>query len=174
MADLMPNLSGVAGAIAAAIALPWIVRTVRPSAATIGGKGVLEYGRPMKVMAVIFWIGWMGFLVAALFAPTKDRVIAFTVVCGFLLLIVSLHLEFFGVRVTFDDVGIRTRSPWRPKREIPWSATNRVWFSQALQWYVVQTVGYGRIRLHIYLSGIESLLSELEARGVPVVRRTGT
>lgn len=171
MTDYMPNLSGAAGAITAAIALPLIVQTVRSTAVEVEGKRVVEYGRPMKILAAVFWVCWIGFFVAALFVPAKDRVLAAAVVIGFLLLILPLHLEFFGVRVEFDAAGIRTRSPWRRKREIPWSAVNRVWFSQALQWYVVQTAGFGRVRLHIYLSGVESLLSEIEARGVSVARR---
>ena len=171
MADFIPNLSGAAGAIAAAIALPLLLLTVRQNAAEAEGKRVLEYGRAMKVLAVVFWVGWIGLFVIALFAPAKDRVIAASLVGGFLLMILSWHLEVFGVRVEFDGGGIRTRSPWRRRREIPWSAAQRVWFSHTLQWYVVQTAGFGRVRLHIYLSGVESLLTELEARGVPVARR---
>ena len=176
VADVISNLSsGAAGALAAAIVVPvvlfLILRTVRPTAHEVEGKRVLEYGRPMKLLVTVFWIFWVGFVVAALFAPAKDRVMAVAVVMGFLLMILSLHLEFFAVRVTFDAKGITSRSPWRRKREIPWSVVERVWYSQAMQWYVIQTIGFGRVRLHIYLSGVESLLHELEKRSVPVARR---
>jgi len=170
MADLMPNVSAAVGAIVTTIVLLIILRAVRPTAVEVDGKRVLEYGRPMKIIAAVLGSCGAGLCAAALLAPTKDRTIAVAMVLGFLLLTLPLCLEFFGVRVEFDAASIRTRSPWRRNREIPWSAVNRVWFSQALQWYVVKTDGFGRVRLHVYLNGVESLLSELEARGVPVVR----
>jgi hypothetical protein len=168
VADIIANLSGVVGATAAASVLPLILRTVRPAAAEVDGKFVLNYGRPMKVLAGVLWVCWLSFFVATLMVPPEVRALCVAVVLGFLLLPLPLHLEFVGVRVEFDESGIRTRSPWRPKREIPWSAINQVWFSPILQWYVVQTRGFGRIRLHTYLNGVEALLTELEARGVPV------
>lgn len=161
----------VAGAVAAAIVLPLILRTVRSATREVDGELILEYARPMKLLVGIFWACWLGFAVAALFAPPKDRIMALTVVAGFLLLVVPLHMEFFKVRIAFDSNGINTRSPWRAARSIPWSVVERAWFSQAMQWYVVQTKELGRIRLHVYLSGVQSFLAECEARGIPVARR---
>ncbi len=137
----------------------------------VDGQHVLAYGRPMKALAVVFWLCWGGFVVAAICVPAEDRVVAAAVVLGFLLLVLPLHLEFFGVRVAFDASGMRARSPWRPNRLIPWSAVTCVWYSPMSRWYVVQTAGFGRLRLHDYLSGIDALLRELERRGVPVDRR---
>ena len=92
-------------------------------------------------------------------------------VLGFFLIALSLHLEFFGVRITFDASVIRVRSPWRRLRLISWSAVTRVWYSSMMRWYIVETDGFGYLRLHDYLSGTDTLLSELERRNVPVSRR---
>jgi hypothetical protein len=160
-----------AGELVAAIALSLVLRTIRPEAMEVDGQHVLTYGQPMKTLAIVFWLCWVGFVAAAICALAEDRVVAAAVGLGFLLLVLPLHLEFFGVRVVFDASGMRARSPWRPKRLIPWSAVTRVWYSPMLRWYVVQTAGLGRLRLHDYLSGTDALLSELERRGVSVDRR---
>jgi hypothetical protein len=119
---------------------------------------------------IVLWPCWVWVLRAAIVAPTEDRVVAAAVVLGFLLPVLSLHLESFGVRIAFDGSGIRARSSWRPKRVIPWSAVTEVWYSPMSQWYVVETTGFGHLRLHDWLSGTDTLLSELERRGVLVVR----
>jgi hypothetical protein len=169
MADLKTNISAGVGAIITTLVLLTILRTVRRTPVEVDGKRVLEYDRPMKIVAAVIGACGFGLCADALLAPTRDHTTAVAVV-GFLLLTLSLCLEFFGVRVEFDASSIRTRSPWRPDREIPWSAVERVWFSQAMQWYIVRTNGFGRVRLHVYLNGVESLLREIEARGVPIVR----
>lgn len=140
---------GVDGAVAAALVMPVILRTVRSATREVDGELILEYARRMKLLVGIFWICWFGFAVAALFAPPKDRIRALTVVAGILLPVVPLHMEFFKVRIAFDSNGIDTRSPWRAARSIPWSEVERAWFSQAMQWYVVQTKEFDRIHLHI-------------------------
>jgi hypothetical protein len=168
---LTTNLLRTAGEVVAAIALSLVVRTVRPGAMEVNGQRVLAYGRPIKALAIVFWLCWVGFFVAAIFAPAEDRVVAAVVVLGFLLLALSLHLEFFGVRVVFDASGIRARSPWRPTRMIPWSAVTHVWYSPVLRWYVVETASLGCLRLHDFLSGTDTLLNELERRGMAVVKR---
>jgi hypothetical protein len=35
---------------------------------------------------------------------------------------------------------------------------------------VIETANSGRIRLHDYLDGVNSLLDELESRGIPIKR----
>jgi hypothetical protein len=171
MAHLTTNLSRVVAEGAAAIALALVLRTIRSTAMEVDGQHVVAYGRPMKALVLVFWLCWVGFFVAAIFAPAQDRIVAAAVVLGVLLLVLPLHLEFFGVRVTLDASGIRARSPWRPMRLIPWAAVTSVRYSPMLRWYVVETAGFGRLRLHDYLSGTDTLLSELERRGVPVARR---
>jgi hypothetical protein len=167
-------LPGIAGAVGAAVALPLILRTVRANAETIEGRQVLRYARPLRILVGAFWACWLGLVALAIFMPKReagDGWIAASLVVGFFLLVFVLHIEFFVVRVTFDESGVQTRSPWRRGRCVPWSDIIRVGFSPMAQWYTVQTREHGYIRLHLYLSGIESLLNELERRGVSVASR---
>jgi enamine deaminase RidA (YjgF/YER057c/UK114 family) len=168
---LTNDLFRAAAALAGTIGLSSAVRAVRPESTEVDGQHVLSYRRPVKAIVIVFWLWWVGFVGAALFAPTNERIVSAVVVLGFLLLVLSLHLEFFGVRIAFDETGIRARSPWRRKRVIPWSAVTNVWDSPMLRWYVVETTDFGQVRLHDWLSGTDTLLSELERRGVLVVRR---
>lgn len=174
MADFTPILPGVLGAAAAAIALPLILWTVRPNAEIVGDKRVLVYTRPVKLFVAVFWLGCLGLSIAAMYAPETERALFALLAFGFFAMALAWHLECFGVRIVFDKAGITTHSPWRPGRRVLWASVLRVRFSPAAQWYVIDTQGHGRVRLHVYLSGIESLLTELERRGVPVARRSHT
>jgi hypothetical protein len=165
------TLFRAAAEFAATIAPSSAGHTVRPEAMAVDPQHVLSYDRSVKAIPIASWLCWIWFLRAAIFAPAEDRVGAAAVVLGYLLLVLSLHLEFFGVRIAFDESGIRARSPWRPKRMIPWSAVTYVGYSPMARSYVVETTGFGHLRLHDWLSGTDTLLSELERHGVLVLRR---
>ena len=132
---------------------------------------IVEYDRAKKIFVVVFWfLTAFGFF-AAVFAPPSERVMAIGMVSVFSLLVLSLHLEFFYVRIRYDSEGLHLASPWRRNRFVPWPAITEARFSQALQWYAVSTTGFGSIHLHVYLSGLQSLLDELSSRGVSIPPR---
>ena len=81
-------------------------------------------------------------------------------------LTVALLLEFYLVRIEFDDYSIYTRSPWRPQRRIPWYEVMSYSFSVASQWYVFRTRSMGAIRLSVYLSGLGSFMAEAKRRQI--------
>jgi hypothetical protein len=163
-------LQGLSSGLAAAAAIAvttYLFRTVRLVGRQEGNMTVLEYGRAIKVLVVIFWIFDVGVFVAAAFARGDEGVLAYSAAGGFFLLVMCLHLEFFGVTIRFDDAGLRTTSPWRRSRFIPWSAVTGIRFSTLAQWYLISTTEMGGVRLHLYLSGLPSLLDELARRGYP-------
>ena len=168
MNSAIQGLSAGLAAAAAGIATSYLLRSVRPDARQEGSLTVVEYGRPMKLFVLVFWLFVAGAAVAAAFASEHDRIIAFCTVAGFFLLILSLHLEFFHVSIRYDTDGLHTSSPWRRNRFVPWSAITGIRFSSALQWYVLSTSGLGHVRLHLYLSGLQSLLNELASRGFSI------
>jgi hypothetical protein len=168
MADVPVPTSGVIGGIVGGVGVALLLWTVRRKAAIEGGEGILTYGLPLRVFVVVFWVFWLGLVGLVVVQPPDDPVGVATAVCGLFALILPLHLEFFGVRVSFDEAGIRTRSPWRAERQIPWPDIRQGWYSSVLQWHVIQTEGYGRVRLHDLMSGVDSLLDELRRRDVPV------
>lgn len=151
-----------------------IVNGVRAEASRVGHQRVLEYGPGPKRIALVGWVGFAIVMGVLLFSPTADwELILWTVVLLGLPVLV-LNLEFYGVRISYDAEGIQTRSAWRWPRKIPWSEVQQVWYSRPFQWYVIQTTSGGRIRLHDYLDGADSLIGELRKRGVPVKRKRST
>lgn len=165
------ELQGISSGLAAAAAIAattYLLHTVRPVARQEGGLAVVEYGKAMKFLVVIFWLFVVGASVAAAFAPSGDRIFAYSMVAVFFLLVLPLHLEFFHVSVRFDVTGLHTASPWRRGRFIPWSSITGVRFSPLAQWYVLSTSQLGHIRLHLYLSGLQTLLDELARRGFAI------
>jgi hypothetical protein len=148
-----------------------IHQNVRGTASRQGQRRLLEYGPRLKWMVIVSWIFTAGLLTFMAFSPTAGWGLILTTAALLGGATFALHREFFGVRITYDDEGIQTRSGWRSSRTIPWSDIQKGWYSRALQWYVIQTGNHGRIRLHDFLDGRESLISELRRRGIRVERK---
>lgn len=168
MNSILNGLSAGLSAAAAGIATSYLMRSVRRDARQVGAVTIVEYGRAMKVFVIVFWLFMVGLAVAAAFASERERLLAFCTVAGFSLLVLTLHLEFFHVSIRYDKDGLHTSSPWRRNRFVPWSSITGVHFSSVAQWYVLSSSGLGCIRLHLYLSGLQSLLDELATRGFSI------
>ena len=168
MNSAIHGLSAGLATAAAGIATSYLLRSVRPVARQEGSVTIVEYGRTMKVFVVVFWLFVAGATIAAAFASEHERVIAFCTVTGFFLMVLSMHVECFHVSIRYDSDGLHTVSPWRRDRFVPWSAITGIRFSLVLQWYVLSTSGLGCVRLHLYLSGLQSLLEELARRGFSI------
>ena len=169
--DPLQVFSGGIAVAAAAAVTTYFARNTRPSARQDGQTMVVEYDRTKKVFVIVFWVFTAFGSLAAVFAPPSERAMAIGIVSIFFLLVLSLHLEFFYIRIRYDSEGLHLASPWRRHRFVPWSAITEARFSRALQWYVVSTTDCGSIHLHVYLSGLQSLLDELSSRGVSVPPR---
>ena len=154
---------GLAAAAAVLVTI-YLLRSARPSARKDGNAMVVEYGRTMKIFTIVFWL-FVVVGVAAAYASASARLIATCVVGGFFLMVLIFHLEVFHVVIRYDADGLHLTSPWRRSRFIPWSTITGARFSSAYQWYVLSTTEHGFIRLHLYLSGLQSLLDELATRG---------
>jgi len=162
---------GLTAGFAAAAALfvtSQLMLAARREARREGATSVLEYGRPIRLLIVVLWLFVAVGGGLALFAAPEDRWIAACVVGGFFLMVLVLHLEFFRVRIAYDKEGIGTRSPWRFKRSIPWEEITGVRFSNLALAYVISTQHCGRVTIHLYLSGVQSLLDELKKHGFDV------
>jgi hypothetical protein len=108
---------------------------------------------------------WIFIACLAIFGAVSDRnggMKNVVILVGmFVALNLPLQVEFFGVSITWDDTNIYTRSPWRGRRTIPFSAVKSCDYFALCQWYRIHTEGHGIIRLHLYMSGIPDLLREL-------------
>jgi len=130
-----PVVQGITSGLASAatvFVLSYLLRSVKGQARKEGETSVVEYGRPMKLLVVFFWLLVAIGGAAALFAPKEDRWIAATVMGSFFCLVLILHLEFFRVRIAYDTGGIRAQSPWRSSRVIGWEEIKAVSFSKAM------------------------------------------
>lgn len=144
--------------------------TVKPDARLEGQEMVVAYGRPIKCFALAgeaFFLALMAWVAASeMDSGQRERgVICFA--C-FLVLPLILHLEFFHTSIRFDLDGLRTKSPWRRNRTIPWEEITGVTFNQSMQWYEISTTRYGKVRAYIWLSGVQSLLQVLRHRGFAI------
>ena len=128
-------------------------------------KSILGYGFPVKVVILIVT---MGFLWLAYYVKFQDpRSISLLLracLFIFLLLCFALLLETFLVCIRFNDRGIFTSSPWRPSRKIPWHSIVSYRWSENLQWHVLETRGYGKVRLSPLLLGLSWFFGMLEEK----------
>ena len=158
-------------AIGVTVCLAMLARAARPVARVDGSESVLEYRRVFQVVVVLGWLLVL-LLVAVAAADPSQRALAFFLIPAFAAMTVYLQLEFSRVRILVGREGIRTFSPWRRPRVIPWEAVTGVRYAPLQQQHIIETDGYGLVRLPLYLSGVESLLGELGRRGVGLPPRS--
>lgn len=163
-------IPSTAGAIVAVAVTVLLLKTVRAEAEPADGEIILQYGKSLRWLVSFFWVCCVGGFIVVLLAPPSTRVVAAIVVSIFFFANLSLHLELHYVQIKYDSSGITTVSPWRSSRRIPWSDVKIASYSAVARWYVIDTVSFGRIRLHDYLNGVQSLLDELVVRRIEVQR----
>ena len=148
------------------IVLGWFLRNVSEKAKRINGVAWLDYGVRFKSFTLLF-VGLVAGLVVIWFnIEAEDKTALVFLIALFGGLTLPMVIEFFLVRIGFDENGIYCYSGWRPKRTIAWTAVESVKFSESLQWWVLDTKGAGKIRASVFLSGLQEFLAELEKRGI--------
>lgn len=148
------------------IILGWLLRSASAKAKRIDGLLWLNYGVALKTFT-LFFVGIVAALIAIWFnVEPKDKIPVLFLIGLFGALTLPMVIEFFLVRIGFDKEGIYCYSGWRTKRTIDWAAVESVEFSQSMQWWVVRTMGFGKIRASVFLSGLQEFLAELEKRGI--------
>jgi hypothetical protein len=140
--------------------------TAAKSAPVLSGQKVLCYGPKVRLL------GWVllamvtplvvFFLMALWHLPSNQIPLTLTVAVFILMMPVALLIEFYGIRVAFDERGIHTHSWWRGSREIPWRDIVSCKYSTVNRWYVIGTNGHGNIRVSNLLSGTDEFLAELK------------
>ena len=148
------------------IILGWLLRSVSAKAKSINGLAWLTYGVALKAFT-LFFVGIVAALIVIWFnVEPKDKSPVLFLIGLFGALTLPMVIEFFLVRIGFDEKGIYCHSGWRPKRTIDWATVESVSFSQSMQWWVLRTKGSGKIRASVFLSGLQDFLAELEKRGI--------
>lgn len=136
-------------------------------ARTEGQLKILEYSMPARIMGSVFVILFGAFLVFALLKAKPEEIrIVWGVVGSLFLISLFIFIEFFRVKISYDQNMIYTQSPWRDSREIPWPDVSGASFSQVNKWYLLKTDHHGNIRASVYLMGISTLVEELKRRNL--------
>ncbi|HEY3898477.1 MAG TPA: hypothetical protein VGM54_07685 [Chthoniobacter sp.] len=134
----------------------------------IGSRRKIEHSQRMRTFVILGWVFTAGLALLAAFTARGGNVKpAVLVVALFGALFLPLHVETFGASITWDETNIYTRSPWRRRRTVPFTAVKSCDFSPVLQWYRIHTDGHGIVRLHAYMTGIPGLLRMLPCASPP-------
>jgi hypothetical protein len=140
-------------------------KSVVPEARRSGGTFLVEYGRPLKAVALVAWI-----LALAMTALCIDPAIKIEpqvvpiIVGGFFFLALFLHSEFFLVRITYNDACLYVHTRWGGQRRVAWQDIDSVHFSKLSQCFVVEQEGGRRFTFNYFMSGYQSLLAEIQER----------
>lgn len=121
--------------LAVPLLLAWMVRG---QAGQIT-PGTLAYGARARLFAALSLVGppiGIGVLVALDPVPlTPPQLVpVFMLVAFFVALALPLAVEFYLVRITYDDRGIHVASPWSPARTLLWGEIAAVRWRQNLKW----------------------------------------
>lgn len=154
---LGPALTGVI----VAWMLGYLTRAAQAEAVAREGERRACYPKAMKWVVIGLWCAVVMIAATLGISVGLESWVAVLLIGGLGLLILPLHLETFGVEITWDDTMIYTRSPWRKARRIPMEAVRYVDYSSGMQWHRIHTAGYGIVRLHDFLGGGKELLERL-------------
>jgi len=170
-----------ASSIAATMALTSIIealilsrrkKSARRSEST--GELLLDYNTALKSLGV-FGVGlYFFFLALTLIAdwpsPTGTVVMAVAMTITIGLPTFALLIESSCVEYGISRNGVRKKSPWSRDFFCPWSEMESIIFSASSQWFVIRSKE-GKIRLHMYLSGLEDFAKAV-MENVPTDRWT--
>ena len=151
-----------------------ILRLIRKDARLdpMSGEMVLDYGWIMRGLGLL-GTGFPVALALALFVVEgpgnrdSNRIIVGLLAFGFLT--AFLIVETFGVSIRISDQSIVAHSAWRLPRTIAWDDVVRVNYSHVMAWFVVVGSDGTKIRASLFLSGIGTLVSEINSRLAPPV-----
>jgi hypothetical protein len=135
----------------------------------VTGELLMTYSLPLRVVGV-----GLGLLVPALLivvlltVPLKNEQEALGLGIGgtvFALLGGFLLLETLRFRIIVSEAGIRSHSPWRPVRFLPWEEVRSVTSHLPTRFFVFRGRGCN-IRMPQWLTGLD-LLAEIARRHLP-------
>lgn len=161
-------LGGLIGGAVTVLIFRSLPRWISGTAPVLGGRYVMSYPKAIRWLSWVLLVPAAGYVIYYAIAKgggwdTKGILFVaglWTVVC------MPLLLEVNVVRVEFDESSIYTFSPWRKKREIPWNDVVKHWFSETNQWHVFETRNRGKIRLGVFLQGIETFREHARQHGI--------
>ena len=157
----------ISSAVAAVLALFFIVARNAKTSTTEHGETVLQYHPLIK------W-GCMGLtifsalgLTALLFkVPIRSNNELIGVVCLFLALALFglyFYIEFFTVKIFVGELGIVGTSGWRGTREYTWDEIDQITYSPSSMWFTIKSKQNVPLRIHAMISGVSEFQAYYEA-----------
>ena len=157
MESLRPILSGLIGALVAALLMRWLARGNQKSVPA----GTIRYSPRLRAVSLLMLAVGCFIAYAATHASANQRWIAFLVAAPLLGGSIWFAMEAFFVSAQVSKSALVHRSPWRGTRHIQWPAVTGYEFSQALGCHVLETSEQGTVRLSVYMSGVDQIAEHL-------------
>jgi hypothetical protein len=162
-------VGGTVVALAVILVTRWLQasqRSVAPKAHEQDGARLLSYPKALRVLVGVFVAFPVGLLaLGAVVHPKQDeRWILWVMVGGFWAFALPAALEVFGVVHRFDQTGITSRSPWRPRRPVlQWADVVSVRYNPVAGWYALRSRGGDVVRVQEKMSGLGTFAGEVLA-----------
>lgn len=145
------------------IVLGMFTKSARVPAERVAGKAWLGYGKWFKGLSTVsLFLPGIGVLAIMQAESSREVMVAYSLFCFFLIIVFSMLLEAFFVRIAFDEKSIYCMSPWRKAREIPISELGKPTFNTSMQWWVIPAGEHGNVRVPTLLHGWEDLINCIE------------
>ncbi|MCD6051902.1 MAG: hypothetical protein K0Q55_3311 [Verrucomicrobia bacterium] len=140
-----------------------IHRSSQRAAERTGSASLLRYGMALRILSAVFLLLMSCGLLFAEYDPkNKPEDNGMLMACGILTAVaLFFFIEMFFVRIEFDETRIKTHTPWRSSREVPWSDILTFQHDQAHCWYIIKTRTHGTLRISTLLSGINDFAARL-------------
>jgi hypothetical protein len=152
----------------------WLMASRRGDARVESGTAIVDYGRPMKGLTIVFLLFPLAIAVLSIVSPPKyqERWIPLQLILGFLAIALPLALEVFRRRLRLEEDVLVSESPWTGMIRVPWSEITSVSYQQSMSWYVIDSRGSRRVRVASFMSGLGTLAAMLAKRtaNVPAIQ----
>lgn len=165
----MNTLEIVLLALAAAVILAWLGLALRgpPKVETPNPLAVLRYGSVQRIGALLLALAPPTIMIYAIWAFRwrSDGTLAaggamFLATC---LIAGLLLIETERVQVVLSEEGITRHSPWRGMASLTWAEIERIRYSGANRWFVIE--GAGRtMRVSRHLAGVKAFAEAVRTR----------
>ncbi len=164
--------SGVAGAVAASVAVRYMLKRLRPDTPIISLSG----GTTLSYPPLYEGIGWVGFIfflvlfVAASFSAKPDeRPFCLVTFGGFSVLSALMIVWRRRAKIEYDESGVTYHPLFASAYRVEWMSVTSIDYSRVSQWWRLRTTDGRCIRVSLMMNGHRDFLDRLHlATGLSV------
>ena len=153
------------GPVAVAIIVPLVLGALKKGSQVApqerDGRRWVEYGWGAKGFAMVGFLIVMGLAVLFFFVNEEGKEPVFWMAAGFAALVLPLFIEFFFVKLGYNDETLLCYSPWRSNRTVRFEDMEKPVFSESMQWWEMPTKSQGKVRVSTMARGAKKLVEEV-------------